>query len=294
MKKILITGANGHLGTSIVENLKDRYKLVLIGKEGKAHEDAEKLSTNLLDIRDNQKVEEIVVKEHPEIVIHLAAIIGEMCEKDKKLCKSVNVEATKRLAEICAKSQVEKFIFASTAAVYNQKSLKPVKENECVDPKSYYGKTKLEAEELLEKVASESKMQATVFRIFNIYGPGFDNSLINRIKRATAEGSEIELIDPKNYHRDYIHVDDVVRGFELAIESKGNESYIVYNLASGVGRNIKEIMEKVTKTQVKFNTIKQENIPKFSCADIGKIERKLKFKVTNTFNNYLSDERFEG
>jgi UDP-glucose 4-epimerase len=227
--KILITGANGRIGKQLAASLAAKHNLVLLTHRSPTVSSAAK--TYSIDLSDPVGLERIFADERPEVVIHLAAMLGSACEEDPELAQKINVDATIDLAKIASKYAVKKLIFASTAAVYHQTELSPTDEASNVNPQSVYGKTKLEAEQALIKALKGSGVALSILRIFNVYGPGFDSSLVYKLAHSTPEHPVI-LHGLKNYHRDYVHITDVIEAFETLIRQKG-ENPGTLNIGSG-------------------------------------------------------------
>ncbi len=241
MKKVLITGAYGNLGKSIPDIR--GFEIIRTGRER-------------LDITDYEAVERFCSLHKPEIIIHLASLVGNACN-DEELAMKVNVEASVKLFKVAQKYGLEKFIFTSTSAVYNQKELKPTKEDENIDPQNFYGKSKLLAEEELMKI---NKCNLIIFRIFNLYGEGFDNSLVNKLLK-----EEKNLTLYKNFYRDYIHVSDVVKFIQKALVK---DLTGIFNLGSGISRNVEDLLGEIGldyELEDRFGT--------FTWADIMKLQR---------------------
>ena len=122
MKKVLITGANGYIGKCLYYFLKKKFKIIGIDKEKSPEK-----KIFQCDILNKNKLDKIIKKEKPEIIIHLAAqsLVDETINKKKYY--NNNDKATKSLLEVVKKNNIKKIIFSSTAAIYQQ-SLKPLKE----------------------------------------------------------------------------------------------------------------------------------------------------------------------
>ena len=152
-KNILITGGAGYIGSHVAEILIKSKKRVII---------LDNLSTGFkrlinkrakffkVDIKNTKKINQILNKYKIEAVIHLAAnlVIGEGQKYPTKYFNN-NVLGTKSVLEALKNTNVKNFIFSSTAAVYKD-GLYKVKEISPLKPKSIYGKTKLEAENLIK------------------------------------------------------------------------------------------------------------------------------------------------
>jgi nucleoside-diphosphate-sugar epimerase len=208
--KILITGSLGAVGRNIYLN-------------------ALKPTRKEMDITDYLQVREYLRSTKPEVIIHLASIVGGECDKDKVKAIKTNVEATDNLYRMGLDVGVKKFIFLSSSAVYHQRELKPTKENENIDPKTFYGETKLRAEQKL------IHGRALILRVFNIYGRNFQSSLINRL----VAQEQMEIRSPDHFWRDYIHIGQVA---DIIQEAVYNEALGEVNLGTGVARNTSQVI----------------------------------------------------
>ena len=245
---ILITGSNGILGRSIPDI--------------KGHEII-RTDKDTLDITDFYAVNDFIRECRPDVIIHLASIVGSDCEKDKDYTYKVNVRATDHLIKIAKENGLRRFIFTSTCAVYNQKDMFPTMEFENEDPRSYYGLTKYLAEQKVLKECDE----AIIFRIFNIYGGKFNHSLVNKL----ASGKEIILFNPDTYFRDYIHYTDVVKFIIKAIDVDYDSQEVV-NLGSGVVRSTTELLKIFKKEGIEPNCkLRKDGDVSISWADITKL-----------------------
>ena len=143
MKKILITGAFGQLGTSLCKVLSNESILAA----GRVIISTKKYKCIELDITNQRKVAEIIRNYKPDIIIHLAAMTDvDGCEKTPEIAFDVNVKATENLLT----SFKGKFIYISTDYVFDGEK-GPYFEDDKVNPISVYGKTKLYGENLVQQ-----------------------------------------------------------------------------------------------------------------------------------------------
>ena len=143
MKKILITGAFGQLGTSLCKVLSNESILAA----GRVIISTKKYKCIELDITNQRKVAEIIRNYKPDIIIHLAAMTDvDGCEKTPEIAFDVNVKATENLLT----SFTGKFIYISTDYVFDGEK-GPYFEDDKVNPMSVYGKTKLYGENLVQQ-----------------------------------------------------------------------------------------------------------------------------------------------
>lgn len=233
-----------------------------------------------VDIENTGALRDIFKSEQPDIVMHLASLIGGACDADPDKAFRVNVLATKNLALLAHEYKVKKFIFASTAAVYYQATLAPTTEDSNIAPTTLYGKTKLEAEKVLEEIASNSSTNFINFRIFNIYGPGFDTSLVNRLLSSN-ENNPVQLQGFERFYRDYIHVDDVVNAITKLAEMTKLKNPSIFNIASGHPTSNAELIMKLKKSgKDAFYEITGDQ-ESFSWADVSRAQHVFHFSPGN-------------
>ena len=164
MSKILITGANGYLGGSFINQYKNKYKF-------------EKFS--LL----SQKLEDINF-DSVDIVLHCAALVHQKVEYLYEKYHEINVEYPVKLAKLAKQNGVKQFVFISTIAVYGEEKEK-LDENTICNPITPYGKSKLEAEKELLKLNDDSFI-VSIIRPPMIYGknaPGNIDSLVKLVRK---------------------------------------------------------------------------------------------------------------
>ena len=155
MKNILITGGAGYIGSHIVEQLvkKNFLKIFIVDDLSTGHKRLINKKAKFIkaDINKTQLIKKIILNNKIDTIIHLAAktIVTES-ELKPKLYYKVNVLGTKSLLDAAKDSLVKNFLFSSTAAVYGSK-IRYVNENSKTLPDSVYGKTKLQAENLVKK-----------------------------------------------------------------------------------------------------------------------------------------------
>ena len=164
MKKFLITGSNGYLGSSFISKYKNKYLF-------------EKFS--LL----TQKLEDINF-DNVDIVLNCAALVHQKVEHSYEKYHEINVEYPVKLAKLAKQNGVKQFVFISTIAIYGEDKEK-IDENTTYEPITPYGKSKLEAEkELLE--LNDDNFVVSIIRPPMIYGknaPGNIDSLVKLVKK---------------------------------------------------------------------------------------------------------------
>ncbi len=149
MARILITGVSGLLGSNLAFAYRDKYKVLGIYHTHKVNiEGIRAVNLNLLDA---DKIDELINKFHPDVLIHCAALTDvDRCEEDKTLAYQLNVEVTKNVVRSLEKARCQ-LVYISTDSVYD--GTKGDFQEEQVNPINYYGQTKL----LGEKFALDYK-----------------------------------------------------------------------------------------------------------------------------------------
>lgn len=195
MKTILVTGSNGLLGQKITEHVVARggVKLIATSKGTNRYPVDTGYVYEPMDILNPKEVREVVGKYRPDAIIHTAAMTNvDTCETEREMAYQLNVGAVQTLVEVCEAFDVQlvhlstDFIFDGAAGPYDEEA-EP-------NPLSYYGQTKLEAEELLKK----SNIKWAILRTIIVYGIVSDMSRSNIVlwaKGALEKGNPLNIVN---------------------------------------------------------------------------------------------------
>ena len=263
--RVLVVGASGPLGPEVVRELRQ------FGHEVTGASRSGALNTEKLDVADLDAASNTLHRLRPNAVVYLVR---------PDLPDSTNshgpIEAStvslRAFAEMCADVGVRRFIFASSAAVYGDQANHPVGEEIQPTPKSPYADLKLRSERVLEIFDSEENFAVCSLRVFNIYGPRFSNSLINRLTLRLKPA----IYDTESFVRDYIHVSDVARGFRLAVEDRSPIPGIL-NLGTGQGTSNRSLI--ALYPDAPFERLPASGIYSYSVADVTRIRDHLGFEA---------------
>ena len=176
MQTILITGSNGLLGQKLVHKLKGRadIKLVATSKGRNRISNHEGYEYESLDITSPKEIDTIFNKYKPNAVINTAAMTNvDACESDQESCWKLNVDAVDYLVRASEKHQTH-FIHLSTDFVFDGEN-GPYEETDEPNPLSYYGKSKLAS----EKIVEQAKTKWAIGRTIIVYGIGENMSRSN-------------------------------------------------------------------------------------------------------------------
>lgn len=266
---ILVCGGAGYIGSHAVRQLIDRNEEVIIvdnletGHEDAIHPEAKFYK---VDIRNEEELDKVFAENKIDEVIHFAAnsLVGESMTNPLKYFNN-NVHGTEILLKVMIKHNVKKIVFSSTAATYGEPKSIPILETDPTNPTNAYGETKLAMEKMMKWADVAHGVKYISLRYFNVAGAhesgtiGEDHHpethLIPLILQVPLGKREFISIYGDDYDthdgtciRDYIHVIDLADAHILAVEKlrAGSDSNI-YNLGSGNGFTVKEMIEAARK-----------------------------------------------
>lgn len=238
--KILITGSNGLLGQKLVHKLsKDpEVELIATARGENRLSNKEGYTYQSLDITDEKAVSETISKFKPDSLIHTAAMTNvDACEADKEGCDKLNVDAVKYIADACNANNVH-LVHLSTDFIFDGED-GPYDEEAEPNPVSYYGESKLKAEEIVLK----SGLDVAILRTVLVYGIAEDMSRSNIAlwaKGALQKGQKINVVDDQ--FRSPTLAEDLADGCILAAKQKAKG---IYNISGKDQLSVLEIVQQV-------------------------------------------------
>ncbi|WP_421940954.1 SDR family oxidoreductase [Pedobacter sp.] len=240
MKTILVTGSNGLLGQKITEKVLagGSIKLIATSKGANRYPVIQGYEYAEMDILNPDQVREVVEKYKPDAIVHTAAMTNvDTCEAQKELAYALNVDAVQALISLCGEKNIQ-LIHLSTDFVFDGAD-GPYKEEDAVNPVSYYGETKVLAEELLKA----SKIKWAVIRTILVYGITSDMSRSNIVlwaKGALEKGSPINVVNDQ--WRMPTLAEDLAEACLLAVEK---EAQGIYHISGKDYMSIADLVRKV-------------------------------------------------
>lgn len=243
--KILITGGNGLLGQKLVKLILDKGKddLIVTARGGNRLPYTEGYVFDVMDITDRKQVLEMVEKHKPDVIIHTAAMTNvDQCEIEREDCWKQNVDAVDYLVEACSRHDVF-LLHLSTDFIFDGED-GPYDEEAAPNPISYYGESKLAAENLL----AASNIQYAIARTVLVYGIAHDMSRSNIIlwvKKSLEEAKEIKVVNDQL--RSPTLAEDLALGCYLIAEQRAEG---IYNIC---GKDLLTPYEMAVKTADFFN-----------------------------------------
>ncbi|MBW2489761.1 MAG: NAD(P)-dependent oxidoreductase [Deltaproteobacteria bacterium] len=232
--RILITGATGYIGRSLVSTLRIKYDLVCFVRSAKKLDVSDKVQVIQGDLTD-LNFRKLLPKDI-DTIIHLAQANASFPDRANELF-SVNTTATQRLADYAYETGVSHFIHFSSGNVYS-KSVSPLLETSPRKSIDFYSLTKNTSEDLLR--CYEDVFNISIFRLFGPYGPGQNNRIIPKIINLVRERKTITLYNDGQPRINPIYIDDLIRIIDICLSLKG---YNVFNVGGPKVLSIKDIAE---------------------------------------------------
>lgn len=321
---ILVTGGTGYIGShTVIELVKMNKDIIIIDNLCNSYEktiDVIEKITNVKvkfykgDIRDIKLLDKVFTENKIQSVIHFASLkaVGESVEKpleyyDNNLIGAINILKTMK------KFNVKNFVFSSSATVYGEVKTCPIDENFDLKVTNPYGNTKLIIENMLKDVYySDNTFNIAILRYFNPVGAhkshliseettNIPNNIVPYIVKVANKEIEYLSVFGNDYDthdgtgvRDYIHVVDLAKGHIKALNKlKTNCGLVIYNLGTGKGYSVLELIEtfkKVNNVDVPYKITKRRKGDIGECyANVNKAEKELKWKAKYNIEDMCKD-----
>ena len=276
--KVLVTGGAGFIGShTVVELLNAGYEAVVADNLCNASEESlkrvekitgKKVAFYKVDVRDRAAMEKIFADEKIDWVIHFAGLkaVGESCKKPVEYYDN-NLVSTLVLLEVMRDAGCKNIVFSSSATVYGDPNELPIKETTPLNPTTNpYGTSKVMQEMMLKDVyAADNGWNIVLLRYFNPVGAhesgligedpkGIPNNLMpyvaqvasGKLQRIGVFGNDYPTPDGTGV-RDYIHVVDLAKGHVAAIKALKTAGVHVYNLGTGHGYSVLDMIRAFGK-----------------------------------------------
>jgi UDP-glucose 4-epimerase len=269
-QRVLITGGAGFIGSVLTAYLIDTgYEVVVVDDLSTGYSDAIDTRATFIQASIHNKSAIVDALNGVETVIHCAAkSLVEESVSNPELYDQVNTVGTAALFEAMAEAKVFSIIFSSTAAVYGDSKIQPIAESSEINPVNPYGQSKVKAESLISEFCTRG-FSAITFRYFNVAGSYQSQSgrrfvedhknethLIPKIMKSylkSPDQTKVEIYGDSwptadgSCVRDYLHVEDLAHAHLLALKALDKGVNKVFNLGSGVGYSVLEVIAEIEK-----------------------------------------------
>lgn len=300
--RVLVTGVAGFIGSHLAERLVGQGSEV-IGLDNFSNVSKKNLSTLMKNKRFvliNGDILNLSALENAlkgvNAVFHLAAqsSVSKSTENPVEDFR-INVQGTLNVLECARKADVKKMIFASSSTVYGEASVLPTPEDYPLNPISNYGATKAAGEVYCSSYSSLYGMKTASLRFYNIFGPRARRGVMfDLLQKLQKNNKKLEVLGTGKQTKDYVYIDDTIDAL-LLVARKGNLTGEAYNVGSGEGYSVKEIVAKLLKilglegkTKPFYKGFSWHGDVQKTQADIAKL-KKLGFSIKVKFDEGLEN-----
>lgn len=283
IRKILVTGSNGTIGTRLCEKLlKSNYKVIGVDwKKNQWNKAVDKITLQA-DLRDRKSFQKL--PQDVDLVIHLAANARVYKLVQDPILARDNLETLFNAIDFTRKNKIKNFIFASSREVYGNSDRQVYSEDEAFvkNCESPYTASKIAGEAMVHAYHQCYGLSFVIFRFSNVYGMyDVSDRVIPLFIRLTKENKDLVIFGNEKL-LDFTYIDDCVSGIIKTVKRFDQVKNDVFNLASGVGTPITKIAQLIqsqmqSKNKITIKGSRTGEVIKF-IADITKAKNKLDFK----------------
>ena len=251
---VLVTGGGGFIGSHLTDELVDLGAKVTVvddcsaGDLDNLESVEEAIMFHEIDIRDRQSIRSVLDREVFEVVFHLAANAHVPTSVERpRYDLDVNVGGTQVVLEESLGTEVDRLVFASSAAVYGPPQRVPMDESHPLSPVSPYGAAKLGAEKLGLAYHESYDLDVTALRIFNTYGPRQSRYVMyDFLRKLEEDPTSLEVMGSGEQIRTFSYVSDTVAAL-LALGAAEDTPGAAYNFGGDEPIRILDLAEIMAK-----------------------------------------------
>ncbi|ASF40745.1 UDP-glucose 4-epimerase [Halobacillus halophilus] len=297
MEKVLVTGGCGFIGSHIVENLlEEGFKVAIVDnlQSGKLKNIPDNVEFYEKDIT-SPDIVDTIVNIKPNYIIHQAAqvsVFESIC--DIKKDSEINIQGSVNVINAAKEADVNKIVFASSAAVYGNPEYLPIDVNHSTIPLSPYGLSKYTVEQYLRIAKEHYNIDYTVLRYSNVFGPKQDargeGGVISIFADRIINKADVTIFGDGEQTRDFIYVKDVARANVNAIKNGHGK---IYNVSSGEKISINQLFEQMIRINnsninVRYKAERNGDI-QHSLLSNDITREELQWELKYTFNEGLQE-----
>ena len=291
---ILITGANGFVGSRLVKELSTTNNVVATYRTESAADTpvpgVQYIKCDLIDLNATYKLFE---NYSIDAVVHTAAVVKSDEDNDcLEYTFKNNVEAQANILSAALSSKCKKFIFCSTISVYDGHPIHKngFRESDCVSPNSIYGWSKYSGEEMLRVATSEKDMNCISLRFSGVHGYGRNTGVVFNMIKSAIQGNEILINEPHSIFK-LTFIEDVVSSILIALSSSKLLGYSCYNVSGKEALSLPDlasIIKRICNSNCIVSIINNGK-KRYQIMDTHKAELDLNFQplsIEEKINNY--------
>ena len=298
--KVIITGVAGFIGFNLsnyllkkkikvigIDNIDDYYDTKIKYQRLKILNKFEKFKFHKTNIQDHKKLDIIFKKNKINCVIHLAAQAGVRYSiKNPKKYLDSNINGFFNILELSKKYKIKKLIFASSSSVYGENTKFPLKENNQINPKNFYGLTKKNNEEMAKIYSNLYNMNICGLRFFTVYGEWGRPDMF--MMKYLHSKKSFDLYNKGEHYRDFTYIKDVIE-IILKIIKSSQKGFQLFNICSNdpikITKVIKIINKHINKSKLRINRLGLQKADVIKThGDNSKLIKEIKFKKFTALN----------
>ena len=288
MKKAVVTGGAGFIGSNLVDKLIEQGIEVNIldnlstGKEKNINPKAFFQNIDL-----SEPIPSVLFRD-ADVVFHFAATPNVQYSVENPTDDN-NISTTVNVLEASRKSKVKRLVFSSTCALYGNPIYVPTNEIHPINPLSPYALDKRIGEQYCKLYSDIYGLDTVCLRYFNVYGnrmvnEGAYRSVISVFKEQHDNNQPLNIVNDGEQKRDFIHVDDIIQANILCGSRKNNFNSEIYNVGTGKSYTVNEIAD-MFGGEKKYGEKRIE--PKESIANNTKITLGLEWKPKGDLHKFI-------
>lgn len=252
MKKVVVTGGAGFIGSHLVDALVERgFNVHVVDNlfSGNKKNVNKKAILHMKDIRNLKKIKPII--RGADFVFHLAALPRvQYSIENPEETHEVNVSGTLNVLSAAKDGGVQRVIYSASSSAYGDQKEMPLREDMTAAPKSPYGLQKYAGELYCKLFSDVYDLQTVSLRYFNVYGPRFNSEgpyalVIGKFILQRKLGQSLTITGDGKQTRDFTHVSDVVRANLLAMKSPNVGHGEVMNIGAGSNITINKLAKLI-------------------------------------------------
>jgi UDP-glucose 4-epimerase len=251
-QRVVITGGTGFIGQAVAAALVARdVDVTLLDLPDRIGRVAPGLRARVIagDVGERSAYDRLDAAGNYDAVIHLAAqTSNRVSHEEPERDVNTNARGTLLITEWCCARGISRLLYSSSMAVYGHPEKLPIQEKDRTLPFSYYGITKLAGEHYIRANRGRG-LNATIFRLFNVYGPGQD---LANLKQGMASiylayvlrGLKVPVTGSLDRYRDFVYIDDVVAAF-LRVLDEPKAYGRIFNVGSGTSTTVRDLLQVI-------------------------------------------------
>jgi UDP-glucose 4-epimerase len=298
MKKVLVTGGAGFIGSNLVDLLlKNNYEVMVVDNESANGHDEYYWNSDAknyqFDLSSSDHLGTLTeMCKECDYIFHLASDVSiPYCIENPDKSYLNNVSSLCNILEAARKSKVKRVVFSSTAAIYGLTD-KICLEIDTPDPLNPYSVSKLSGEYLMKMYYDLYNVQTVTLRYFNVYGPRQPKSgqyapVMGIFLDQKRDGKALTVVGDGRQTRDFIHVSDIALA-NLTVAEKDVDTYgQVYNVGTGKATSIKSIAEMISDNIVHIPPRPAE--ARQSLSSVSKIKRVYGWEAKVNLRDWIKE-----